>query len=91
MSFRRALLYIPASSTRMLSKSRSLAIDSIALDLEDSVSADEKEPAREHVNQYLSRSPITSSEKLVRINALDTQYASKDLEAIVSHANYHEN
>ena len=44
---RRSVLYIPGDNERALEKSRSLAADSIIIDLEDSVAPGNKEAARE--------------------------------------------
>ena len=46
---RRALLYVPGSSTRMLAKVATLSVDSVCLDLEDSVAEHVKEAARANV------------------------------------------
>ena len=46
---RRSVLYMPGSNTRALEKAKTLAADSLILDLEDSVAADSKKQARKNV------------------------------------------
>ena len=46
---RRSVLYMPGINQRALEKAKSLAADSLILDLEDSVAPDAKEAARELV------------------------------------------
>ncbi|KAI1414838.1 beta subunit of citrate lyase [Hypoxylon sp. FL1857] len=82
---RRALLYVPASSPRMLTKSLSLASDNITYDLEDSVTPSAKPQARAalrtHLLDHPSR-PSSVSELAVRINAVSSPYALDDLAAL---------
>ncbi|KAI1383332.1 beta subunit of citrate lyase [Hypoxylon trugodes] len=79
---RRALLYVPASSPRMLTKSLGLSSDNITYDLEDSVTPTAKPTARtalrEHLTNLSSRPP-SISELAIRINAISTPYALDDL------------
>jgi len=70
---------------RFLEKSRSIAaVDSIAYDLEDSVTPDQKPAARENVLSILNR-PRTEGirEQAVRINAVDSGYALADLTTVL--------
>ncbi|KAH6606391.1 beta subunit of citrate lyase [Trichoderma cornu-damae] len=84
---RRSLLYVPASSQKMLSKSLALTTDNVTYDLEDSVTPSHKEHARrqlkEHISSLKSR-PCTVSELAVRINAVSTPFALDDLTALSS-------
>ena len=45
---RRSVLYMPGANTRALEKAKSLAADSLILDLEDAVAPDAKVGAREN-------------------------------------------
>ncbi|KAH9909223.1 beta subunit of citrate lyase [Xylariomycetidae sp. FL2044] len=88
---RRALLYVPASSPRMLEKSLGLTVDSIAYDLEDSVTPSAKPQARSALRAHLSSisssspgKPPRASELAVRINAISTPYALDDLTTLLS-------
>ncbi|GAW18171.1 hypothetical protein ANO14919_076450 [Xylariales sp. No.14919] len=81
---RRALLYVPASSPRMLTKSLGLSCDNVTYDLEDSVTPTAKPRARtalrEHLANITSR-PSTIRELAVRVNAVETPFALDDLTA----------
>ncbi|KAJ4860531.1 hpcH/HpaI aldolase/citrate lyase family domain-containing protein [Trichoderma breve] len=84
---RRSLLYVPASSQKMLSKSLALTTDNVTYDLEDSVTPSQKGNARnqlkEHISTLKSR-PSTISELAVRINAVSTPFALDDLTTLSS-------
>ncbi|KAI0147855.1 beta subunit of citrate lyase [Hypoxylon sp. NC0597] len=82
---RRALLYVPASSPRMLTKSLGLTSDNITYDLEDSVTPSAKPQARIALRTHLLAHPLrpsTISELAVRINAVSSPYALEDLGAL---------
>lgn len=87
---RRALLYVPASHQRMLTKSLTLAADNITYDLEDSVTPHEKPNARRALASHLASLSHTSSpsrpstirEVAARINAVSTPHALADLQAL---------
>ncbi|KAI0470309.1 Pyruvate/Phosphoenolpyruvate kinase-like domain-containing protein [Xylaria cf. heliscus] len=85
---RRALLYVPGSSRKMLTKSFALAIDSVIYDLEDSVTADSKPLARDLVANHIASdamSPLGRGPKevSVRINAVETGLALQDLSQVI--------
>lgn len=77
----RSVLYIPASRARALDKARSLACDAIIFDLEDAVTPDEKVAARETLAQELGAGGYGKRQRLVRINALDTEWGEADARA----------
>ena len=81
---RRALLYVPGSSQKMLEKVKSLALDCVAYDLEDSVAPSRKDEARSNIRSILEE-PRSANvrEYAVRINAVGTGLEAHDLEAIV--------
>ncbi|KAI2638069.1 beta subunit of citrate lyase [Xylaria nigripes] len=79
---RRALLYAPASSPRMIAKSLSIKCDNITYDLEDSVTPAAKPQARTALSAHLrdlSARPSGIGELGVRINAVSTAFALDDL------------
>ncbi|WP_299946990.1 CoA ester lyase [uncultured Ruegeria sp.] len=78
----RSVLYIPGSRDRALDKARTLPVDAIIFDLEDAVSADEKENARETLNAALAEGNYGARVKIVRINGLDTEWGRADAEAV---------
>lgn len=75
---------VPGSSMRFLEKSRGINVDTIAYDLEDSVTPGKKAEARRNLKEILSRerSP-TIKEQAVRINSVDSGYALDDLTELV--------
>lgn len=76
---RRSLLYVPASSIKMLNKAETIVSDAVILDLEDSVSPSEKTKARDNVAIVLREKKILGKEVIVRINAVDTIWGIQDL------------
>lgn len=77
----RSVLYIPGSKPRALEKARGLACDAIIFDLEDAVSPDEKESARETLAAALASGGYGPRLRVVRINALDTEWGAEDARA----------
>ncbi|KAL6716021.1 hypothetical protein ACLMJK_006983 [Lecanora helva] len=87
-ALRRALLYVPGSSQKMLKKVQELTADCIAYDLEDSVTPGRKEEARSNIRHSLEQSrPAGIRECAVRINAVASGFASNDLAAVVNAPN----
>ncbi|MBT6140132.1 MAG: CoA ester lyase [Rhodospirillaceae bacterium] len=80
----RSWLFVPGDSERKLEKGRGNAADALILDLEDSVSDDRQEIAREMVRDYLKANPERGRQQLwVRINPLDTKLSLPDLAAVM--------
>jgi citrate lyase subunit beta / citryl-CoA lyase len=82
---RRSVLYMPGSNARAIEKARSLPVDAVILDLEDSVAPQSKTAARQQVADAVRAGGFGPREVVVRINGLDTQWWLDDLNA-VSHA-----
>ncbi|MEP5155587.1 CoA ester lyase [Planktotalea sp.] len=78
----RSVLYIPGSKPRALDKARNLPVDAIIFDLEDAVSVDEKEAARDTLKEALATGGYGARFKIVRINGLDTQWGTSDAKAV---------
>ncbi len=74
----RSVLYIPASNIRALDKARSLPVDAIIFDLEDAVTPDQKDLARETLVGALDEGGYGRRALIVRINALDTPWGESD-------------
>ncbi len=74
---------MPGNNPGMLVSADILGADSIIFDLEDSVSLDQKDAARNLVRNALSFLEFENSEISVRINPVDTPYWESDLEAII--------
>src|SRR5450631_2201911 len=83
---RRSVLYMPGSNARAIEKAKTLAVDGVILDLEDSVAPDAKETARKQVIEAVKAGGFGSREVIVRTNGLDTAWGSDDLTAAASAA-----
>ena len=81
---RRSLHFVPGGNDRMFAKALALPADSLILDLEDSVTPENKEAAREHVCNWISETDFGTQECLVRINPQDTPWGRDDLDAIMA-------
>ncbi len=79
---RRSVLYMPGSNARAIEKARSLPVDAIILDLEDSVAPEGKPAARAQVSDTVAARAFGPREVVVRINGLDTQWWLDDLNAV---------
>lgn len=82
---RRTMLFLPANNPNMVMNGGLLGADSLIFDLEDAVSPDEKDAARELLSHALAALNFGSCERIVRINGLDTPYWEEDLLAILPH------
>ena len=80
---RRTMLFIPGNNPNMLVNGGCLGADTLIFDLEDAVSPDEKDAARELLHNALGTLDFGRSERIVRINGLDTPYWVDDLRAIL--------
>ena len=87
MSFRprRSVLYMPGSNARALEKAKTLPVDGVIIDLEDSVAPDAKEAARQQVADAVKAGGFGRREVLIRVNAVDTPWHADDL-AAAAHA-----
>ena len=75
---------VPGSSKKFLDKSRSLNVDCVAYDLEDSVTPARKVEARTNLRQFLNQPrPLGIREQAVRINAVESGLALDDLTEVV--------
>jgi citrate lyase subunit beta/citryl-CoA lyase len=77
---RRAVHFVPGANEKMLQKSLALPADSLVLDLEDAVTPENKDSAREVVTRWLKEVNFGRQERMVRMNPLDTPWGVKDLE-----------
>lgn len=84
MRLRRSILFVPGDSPQKMEKSVTLGADCIVLDLEDSVETSKKDEARKLVKQVLSDLNFGPSEKVVRVNSLNSRLILKDLEETIS-------
>ena len=79
---RRSMLFLPGNNPNMLINGNCLGADAVIFDLEDAVSPDEKDAARILVRNTMRYMDFRGCEIIVRINAIDTPYWQKDIDAI---------
>ena len=82
----RSMLFVPGSKPAMLAKAAASEADAVCLDLEDSVVPDEKAPGRRHIARALQELDFGARVRMLRINALETPYAYRDLVDVVEEA-----
>jgi citrate lyase subunit beta/citryl-CoA lyase len=80
---RRSVLYVPAVNDKALAKIGQLPCDAIVVDLEDSVSPDQKAAARRKLAGIFAARP-QRAQMVVRINALSSEWGEDDLAAVVA-------
>lgn len=80
----RSWLFVPGDSERKLEKGRGNEADALILDLEDAVSDERQDLARDMVRNFLTANPDRDTQQLwVRINPLDTELSLPDLAAVM--------
>lgn len=82
----RSMLFVPASRPDMIKKAASSAADLICLDLEDAVAPEQKEASRANIIRALQQVDFGLRGRMVRINALDTPFAYRDVIEVVEAA-----
>jgi len=80
----RSSLFTPADSPDMMEKAADTVADSFIFDLEDAVPASKKEEACENLETALAEVDFGQKRVATRINALDTEYWLRDVEAAVT-------
>ena len=80
---RRSMLFLPGNTPNIIQNGGILGADAVILDLEDAVAPAEKDSARILVRNVIRGIGFDSCEVIVRINAIDTPYWQKDLDAII--------
>jgi len=78
----RSLLSVPASSEKFFAKAAAGAADTVMLDLEDAVAPAEKDAARLRAVAAVNGFDWGRKTVLVRVNGLDTPWATRDLVAV---------
>jgi citrate lyase beta subunit len=84
MHSRRALLYMPGDDRHKIEKALTLQVDSICMDLEDGVAPNRKILARRVIASALQELDFSTSERLVRINAIGSGLEQQDIEQILT-------
>ena len=80
---RRSMLFLPGNTPNIIVNGEILGADAVILDLEDAVAPAEKDSARILVRNAIKYMGFGKCEVIVRINAIDTPYWQKDLDAII--------
>jgi citrate lyase subunit beta / citryl-CoA lyase len=83
LRLRRSLLYVPGNMPAMLQNIPVFSADGVMIDLEDAVPLAEKDAARVLARNFLRAFGERDTEVFVRINGLDTRYASDDLREVL--------
>ncbi|MFN8380370.1 MAG: CoA ester lyase [Anaerolineales bacterium] len=83
MRSRRALLYMPGDNWKMITKSVTLGVDSICMDMEDGTAVNKKAEARFTIAKALQELDFGASEKLARINSVGSGWEKDDIEAVL--------
>ena len=78
---RRSVLYMPAANERALEKAKGIASDALIFDLEDAVSPESKDVARENAVRAASSGEYGKREITIRCNGLDTPWGAADIAA----------
>ena len=78
----RSFLFAPGSDERKLRRALEAGADAVIADLEDAVVAPEKEAARTTVASVFDATPAGACARLVRINAVGTEWHAADLAAV---------
>ncbi len=84
--FVRSMLFVPASRPEMIAKAARSAADAVCLDLEDAVAPEQKATSRQHIIHALTALDFGGRVRMVRMNALDTPFAYRDIIEVVEAA-----
>jgi citrate lyase subunit beta / citryl-CoA lyase len=80
---RRSLLSVPSINQRALDKIHTLDCDGVIFDLEDSVSLDDKQRARDNLRALFRDNPLREREAVIRINPLAGAFGRADLDLVL--------
>ena len=83
MHSRRALLYMPGDDWKKITKSITLGVDSICMDMEDGTAINRKAEARATIVRALQELDFGKSEKLARINSVGSGWENDDIQAVL--------
>lgn len=81
---RRSVLYMPGSNPRALEKAKTLSADGLIFDLEDAVTPDAKDEAREQICAALKSGGYGARETIIRVNGLASPWGYADLAAVAT-------
>ncbi|WP_200937006.1 MULTISPECIES: CoA ester lyase [unclassified Methylophilus] len=81
---RRSMLYVPGCNTHYLERARTLAADSVILDLGDPILIDAKLQSRDNVVQAVKQGGYGKREVVIRVNDLDSIWGHDDIQAVAN-------
>jgi citrate lyase subunit beta / citryl-CoA lyase len=81
---RRSMLYVPGCNTHYLERARTLAADSVILDLGDPILIDAKLQSRDNVVQAARQGGYGNREVVIRVNDLDSLWGHDDIRAVAN-------
>lgn len=81
---RRSMLYVPGCNTHYLERARTLAADSVILDLGDPILIDAKIQSRDNVVAAVKKGGYGKREVVVRVNDLDSIWGADDIKAVAN-------
>ncbi|MCB9454353.1 MAG: CoA ester lyase, partial [Anaerolineaceae bacterium] len=84
MRIRRGLLFMPGDDRRKIEKGAALDVDAVIMDLEDGVALNNKPAARVVTAAALREVDFGRTERLVRLNPVDSPFFADDLAETVS-------
>ncbi len=74
---------MPGDNWKMITKSVTLGVDSICMDMEDGTAVNKKAEARATIARALQELDFGASEKLARINSVGSGWEQDDIEAVL--------
>jgi citrate lyase beta subunit len=74
---------MPGDNWKMITKSVTLGVDSICMDMEDGTAVNKKAEARVTIAEALQELDFGASEKLARINSVGSGWEQDDIEAVL--------
>ena len=80
---RRTMMFLPGNNPSMITDAHIYGPDSVMIDLEDATSVTQKDAARFLVSEALKAIDYKTTERVVRINGLDTPFGADDIRAVV--------
>jgi citrate lyase subunit beta/citryl-CoA lyase len=78
------MLYVPGCNTHYLERARTLAADSVILDLGDPILIDAKLQSRDNVAQAVKQGGYGKREVVIRVNDLDSLWGHDDIKAVAT-------
>ena len=80
---RRTMMFLPGNNPSMITDAHIYGPDSVMIDLEDATSVTQKDAARFLVSEALKAIDYKTTERVVRLNGLDTPFGVDDIRAVV--------